>query len=318
MTLTQLRTEVYANSGYASDINPSTDTSYNSGPILTWVINEAQRQIAFWKDPSIGRQLRFRSLLAETYFSSKVIDETLDDAGSTTTAVILPAADIGTQDDRYNGWVIEIGGETRLIVDYVGSTRTATLHTALSSAPSSGDAYTLMKRHFLLLPSTHAWLTSPTGEHISLPATSDIYRAEGNLYEVLKIEDIDDQAVLGKAARTDSIPEYLSTTGGNPREWYRFGNKIYFDLNLDETRYFRMEYYRLPTDMSADSDTPEIPATFEYGIILWGTAWVYRRKQESTDLYATMKEFETFMRARASQYDVEYERESPSLRLEVR
>ena len=111
MTLTNLRQQIYANAGFPSDLNPATDTSYNSGPILTWVVNEAQRQIAFWKDTATGRNLRFRSVLAETYFQSKVVSETLDDAGSTTTAVILPSTDVGSQDDRYNGWVFEAGGD---------------------------------------------------------------------------------------------------------------------------------------------------------------------------------------------------------------
>src|SRR5512146_2397218 len=127
MTLDQLRDQIYANSGFASDLKPDTDTSYNGGPILTWVVNEAQRQIAFWKDPAMGRQIRFRGLLSDAYFKSKVISGTLT-ADGTTTTVVLPAADVGSQDDRYIGWVVTVGGESRLIVDYTGSTLTATLH----------------------------------------------------------------------------------------------------------------------------------------------------------------------------------------------
>ena len=143
MTRAQLMNEIYANSGYATDLNPSTDTSYNGGPILGYVINEAQRQVAFWKDPALGRQIRFRSLIAESYFSSKVISGTIASTGTTTT-VILPSGDVGSQDDRYIGWVLSVGGEMRLIVDYDGATYTATVHSALSSAPTSGDALSLI------------------------------------------------------------------------------------------------------------------------------------------------------------------------------
>lgn len=316
MTLDQIRDSIYWNSGNATDLDPDTDTSWGGGPVLTWVVNEAQRQIATWKDPITQRQVRFRSLLGELYFKAKVISGTLTSTGTTTT-VTLPAADVGDDDDRYNGWILEIGNQMRLVVDYTGSTYTATLHTSLASAPSSGDAYKLYKRFSLLLPSTHAWLANPSGEHISLPATSDIYRAEGNLYEVLKIEDIDNTRVLEKAERTESLPEYLTTTG-DPTKWWRFGNKVYFDVSLDEENYYRMEYYRLPTEMSGATDTPEIPEPFHYALVLWGTAWVYRRKQESSDLYSVTKELETFMRNRVGEFDAEMERESGSMSVRLR
>ena len=313
MTLENIRDQIYANLGNPSDLNPATDTQYSGGPLLTWVANEGQRQLAFWKDPQMSRQLRFRNLLSDLYFTSKVITGTLATTTSTTT-VTFPAADVGSQDDRYNGWTVEIDGELRLIVDYTGSTYTATVHVAFSGAPTAGDTYTLRKRFSLLLPSTHAWVSSPAGEHVSLPVTTDRYRADGNLYEILKVEDIENSRVLEKAERTESYPSYIMTSG-DPTVWWRLGNKLYFDVNVDATNYYRMEYYRLPTDMSATTDEPEIPETFHYGLVLWGTAWGYRRKQESSDTYSVSKELESFMRQRASQYDVEGERETAYMTL---
>lgn len=316
MTLSDIRSQVYANLGNPTDLNPSTDTSYNGGPMLTWVANEAQRQLAFWKDPQMSRQLRFRNLISDVYFTSKLITGTLTSTGTTTT-VVFPSANVGSNDDRYNGWVVEVDNEMRLIVDYTGSTYTATVHKAFSSAPASGDTYKLMKRFSLLLPSTHAWVSSPSGEHITLPSTTDRYRADGNLYEVLKIEDIDNTRVLDKAERTESYPDYINTSG-DPTCWWRLGNKVYFDTNIDATNYYRMEYYRLPTDMSASTDEPEIPEVFHYGLVLWGTQWGYRRKQESSDTYSVGRELVDFMRQRASQYDVESERETNYMTLRVK
>jgi len=317
MTLADIRNQIYWNSGNSTDLNPATDTSYNGGPILTWCCNEAQRQIATWKDPVTGRHTRFRNLVSDLFFKSKVIEGTLTSVGTTTT-VVFPAADVGTQDDRYNGWVVEINSEMKLIVDYVGSTYTATVHDAFSSAPAVDDTYKLMKRFSLLLPSGHDWLSSPTGEHITLPSESDTSRAEGNLYEVLKIEDIDNTRVLDKAERTDSIPEYINSSG-DPTVWWRFGNKLYFDTNVDtDSLWYRMEYYRLPTEMSDATDEPEIPEPYHYAMVLWGTAWVYRRKQESSDLYSVSRELETFMRNRVGEFDSEMERESGYMSVKLR
>lgn len=60
-------------------------------------------------------------------------------AGSTTTAIVLDASASAT-DDEYNGYILIIDGEYRVITDYVGATKTATV-SAFTSAPSSGDGY---------------------------------------------------------------------------------------------------------------------------------------------------------------------------------
>ena len=302
MTLSEIRTELWNNLGKTTELDPSLDTSYNSGPYLTYVANIAQRSVASYK-LSRGRILRFNTLKGDMYFKNTVIEGTLDAAGTTTT-IIFPSGDVGTGDDRYNGWLLEIGGKYRIIVDYVTSTRTGTLHEALTTAPASGDDYNLYKKFSYLLPSGHAWVS----EHIQLPATTDRFLNDGNFLEILKIEDLDQNTKLKKAQRGRSFVT-LNTSTGDPQRWYRYGNKLIFDFAPEDEKWFRMEYYRMPIDMSADTDEPELPEEFHYALVLWGTEWGYRREGESNEKYSTKLDFKEFMEQTILELDIADERE---------
>lgn len=301
MTLELLRNEIWAQIGEPTDLDPSSDEQYSGGPLLTWVANEGQRQVAMWKDQR--GQLRIRSLIAEAFFQWKTIEGTLEDDAPADNQIILPAADVGAHDDRYNGWIVTVGGETKLVTDYVGGTLTATIHEDWDTSPEVDDEYTLYKRFALMVPPTDDWAT----ESISLPVSSTAARAEGNLVEVLKIEDLLAQSTLKRGRHGETYIGSIYDTGV-PGEWVRYGNRILFDRALEDERWFRMEYYRLPTDMAADSDEAEIPGMFHYGIVLWGIEWGMRRSGQSGAKYSTKRDFEDFMRRTKSQYDVSYER----------
>ena len=76
-------------------------------------------------------------------------------AGSTTTSLVLAASE-SSVDDFYNGMLVFIYdgvaiNQSRRIVDYEGSTRTATLDSALvTSAPASGDIYLVINGYDLV------------------------------------------------------------------------------------------------------------------------------------------------------------------------
>ncbi|NJK43737.1 MAG: Ig-like domain-containing protein [Pleurocapsa sp. SU_196_0] len=63
-------------------------------------------------------------------YTQPVMTTTL--AGSTTTNIIFPSGYVFTTDDYYNGWEIAIGGQTRAVVDYIGTTRTAVVSPAFT------------------------------------------------------------------------------------------------------------------------------------------------------------------------------------------
>jgi len=72
---------------------------------------------------------------------------TAQDTGTTSTIILANAA--SAVDDYYNGWYVRITAGTGsgttgyLITDYVGTTRTATVSGTFSSAPDSGNTYSL-------------------------------------------------------------------------------------------------------------------------------------------------------------------------------
>ena len=302
MTLETIANEIWKNLGEIPDLDPATDTSNNGEPMLYHVANLAQRRIASYKNLR-GRIFRLNNLVGEMYFKSTIIEGTLDVNGSTST-VVFPSGDVGAGDDRYNGWIVKVNNTFRVIMDYDASTRTATVHEDFSTAPASGDTYGLYKKFSLLLESDHAW----AGEHITLPAVTDRWRSEGNLLEVLKISDLEDERNLKKATRGKDFVG-IQTSTGDPTRWYRFGNKLYFDYAPEKEKWFKLEYYRLPTEMTLSTDEPEIPEQFHYGIILWGTEWGYRREGESNEKYSTKRDFIEFMEQTISGMDVEDERE---------
>ena len=302
MTLNKIVTEIWNNLGAPSDLDPDSDISNGGSPMLWHVANLAQQRIASYKTLR-GRIFRLNNLTGEMYFKSTIIEGTLDAVGTTTT-IVFPTADVGSGDDRYNGWIVKKGSEYKLIVDYDTSTHTATVHEAFNTVPTSGDTYGLYKKFNLLLDSDHDWVD----EHITLPSESDRWRSEGNLLEVIKISDLDDERNLKKATRGKNFVG-IHTSTGDPTRWYRFGNKLYFNYAPEEEKWFKLEYYRLPTKMELSTYEPEIPEQFQYAIILWGTEWGYRREGESNEKYSTKRDFQEFMEQTISGMDVEDERE---------
>ena len=301
MTLDRIRDDIWEQLGEASDLDPDTDVSYSDGPLLTWVANQGQRALASYRDPVTGHILRMHNLVSDLYFQTGYVDSTLDADAPADNQLTFPAADVGDENDRYNGWIVEAeNGEQRLIVDYVGPTYTATLHKDWDTSPSSGDTYKLYKRFFLLTQAADPW----SSDHIILPVASTRYRAEGNFMELLRIEDTTQAKVLEEAPYDESFVT-SATSRTDPQIWYRFGNRIVMDAGLAEQRWFRMEYYRLPTDMVNAADEPEIPMQFHYGIVLWGIWWGHKRAGEAALAYSTKRDLQDFMRSVKTEDDVQ-------------
>jgi hypothetical protein len=142
----------------------------------------------------------------------------------------------------------------------------------------------------MLVEATHPWAS----EHILLPVVSDRWRTEGNFMEILKLEDISNQQELKRAPRVESYLTNMTSTG-DPLEYFRRGNRIYFDRAPDEQLWFRMEYYRTPTDMAAATDEPEISEQFHYAIALWGMWWGYRRAGDNASAYSCKMDLKDYM-----------------------
>jgi hypothetical protein len=76
----------------------------------------------------------------------------------------------------------------------------------------------------------------------------------------------------------------------------------------DDEKWYRLEYYRTPTDMEDDDDEPDIPEAYHMAIVMWGIWWGYNRKMESSRAYSMKRNFEDAMRSLKTQFDVMNER----------
>ena len=210
------------------DLDPSTDVSLGGGPYLDFVVNEAQTADCLLEGPHDKDGVSLPAVVRGDVLPDGGVDGDVGDqtaAGSTT--VVLDSPLVG-DDDRYNGWVLSVGGETKLVVDFVGASYLTTVHSAWATQPVSGATFTLSKRFMMFGVGTEPWIS----EHVTLPGTATPMRTEGNLMEILKVEDLNGLTELAYMSRTDSSLAQILTVG-TPTQWRRQGNRIVFDVASD-------------------------------------------------------------------------------------
>ncbi len=299
MTLSEIRNSIWDALGKPTDLDPATDVQYIGGPLLNFIVNEGQRQIAFWKDPVKQTMVRIHSLTGSLNYSSSVVAGVVATANNTVPPYSITVTGLGIEDDRYNDWLIVINNEARYVVDFVGATGVCYINEAFSTAPEADDVVALYKNFDLLLPSTHAWVT----DHIELPVTTDIYRADGNLFEVLSVVNLTNGSEL---SRSDQIEKFSGTlmNYGDPASWNLYGNKIIYNQAVDSTIWLKLEYYRYPMAMTLADDVPEIPEVYHYGIVLWGIWHGLIRTREASMSQLAWNNLVAFMRSTYAQSSI--------------
>jgi hypothetical protein len=307
MTLDEIRDRIWDNLGKPTDLDPDTDTQFTGAvPLLTWYANEGQRQIAFWRDPYSGRRLRFNSLKASLNYRSHTQEDTVAAVSNSDFPYYIDLTSADTNDDQFNDWLLVIGAEAKIIADYDGTNRRCYIHDAFASDPSVSDTAYLYKNFDFLLPSTHDWIA----DHIELPSETDIYRADGNLFEVLSIADLTNGRELRKMPDNEKFLSSI-TSYGDPTSWLRYSNKIIYDYAVDSDIWFKMEYYRSPKEMAhatSTTDIPELPEIFHYAIVLWGTWHGLKRTGEVTAAKVVWSDLVNYMRSTVLPRDVEADR----------
>jgi len=290
MTLAEYQVEIYEMTGEQGDLYDVDTTTYDAK--LTTAINEGIRTVATWKDPQTGKAMRYPKVADVATFQAYYTSGDLTDDGSTSTVVLPTGA--STANDAYNGWSIKVGSEERLIVDYVGATLTATVTPVFGTAPADEDEYSLSKNFIQLLPATDALIafhyTKPTGMIIPL-----------------QLLNLSDKMLLERAPRVEN---YVTTRHlqSSPTEFYFQDDQLIFNSAFDDEYWYEMEYTRLPAELSASTDEPELPEAFHYGVVLWGRWWGYARVQAHPEAYAAKQDFIDFMRQRTGVYHFEGDR----------
>jgi len=281
MTLTEARDDLYGIVSKNSELDPSTPTG---AEILDRYLNRAYKTVLSWKGPRGA--LRFPASRATLLFQAPVYTGTAS-AGSSTTLTI-PTSGLITSDDYYVEWVLKItsgtgSGQARLVVGWDGTGGVATVHKAFETTPDATSVFLLTKRFMPILES------GDTGE-----ADAILLDPEDTFRGVLKITSLEDGADLVLAEGTENFSGALTETG-TPGEFFVEGERVYFNLAPDETRWYRLEYARTPASLSDGAEEFSLPAPWDQAIILLARWWVLVRYGEVEDAYSAKRDYQEFL-----------------------
>jgi hypothetical protein len=304
MTVEDLVVEVFELIGESSDLEiytPGTTTvslsMVGTIKILKW-INRAYKRIVNWKFPN-GSQVRFPIQSGELFFKTLVISGTV--ASSPTSSTVTLDTMVSWEDDRYNGYIIEITaglgvGQVRLIVDF-GTPRTATVDRVWDTAPDGTSTYSLYKREYFFREP----LAFDAGDNIMLSPVTQIAA-------ILKISDPSGSFDLQQGGRLENYAGSL-LVHGNPTSYLPLGASIVFDVAPDTEKWYRLEYSKIPNDLTVLTDRPLIPESFHEALLLYAQWIALRRSQEWGGAYATKKDIEDIMSSLKSSLEMAFERE---------
>lgn len=141
---------------------------------------------------SAGKKLR------QVNASVSFVEASINDASATTTSFITDLT--SSTDNFYNQTTIvftsgSLAGQTRIVSDYNGSTKTVTLSEALTSAPANGDSFQIISTHTHTISDISSGVWSETTRTLSNPAGLKKNEAVSNFNFVLV--DSSDTPVTG-------------------------------------------------------------------------------------------------------------------------
>lgn len=288
MTVEDMLVEIWEAIGEPTDLDPYTSgsidiTTDGAVQMLRW-INTAYRKIANWRFKD-GTFLRFGTQRATVNFQMP-LESGFCQSGSTTVAV-LPSA-FATADDFYNDWLIQVesgsaADEKRYIVDYAGATQVATVNRAFSEAVDTSSYVEIVKRFVEFVESS-----GPTAS-VNVPIDPI-----NTFVQAIRVTDLED---LDRLSLADQVENYAGDfeSGGTPEQYYFDGRKIYFDIAVDDSRWYKVDYVREVQDLSAAADEPDIPERWHEAVLLRAIWWGQRRNQDFKDAYATKRDLVDFM-----------------------
>lgn len=282
MTVSEQLVDVYESLGELDQLNiygsdgVTVDLSTSGATKILSALNSAQYAIATWRDDAKMRAIRLRTFYQEQYGQITTSTGTCPSEGTTST-VQLAAADQGEVDNYYQGWVVETGDESRLVVASDGTT--VTVGRPFSQAPASGATYLLTRR----------WL--------------DVTMT-GGVEDVMRVTDLTADVELDRGERADFFRSTMAEVG-DPSGWFRSGTRLYLDRAPDDDRYFLIQLYRLPTSLTALDDESELPVQFHRGMVLWVLGyWGFAREFEPAMAYSFQRKFTDFMKETMTEYEL--------------
>lgn len=102
----------------------------------------------------------------------------------------------------------------------------------------------------------------------------------------------DEENFMGSRDFFDEYPNSGAFDNNVPHKWTEYGGLVYFNLPINKDFDYKIWYYRIATQMTNDTDVPDVPETFREILELWAD---YRAEKYrgNHDVAATYKqEFE--------------------------
>lgn len=81
----------------------------------------------------------------------------------------------------------------------------------------------------------------------------------------------------------DVYPAPDNLSNSQPIFWTEYGNKIYFNCPSDLAYLVRQHYQKIPTELTGDSDVPELPLLFREAIVL-GASYRCEEERQNYDI----------------------------------
>lgn len=84
------------------------------------------------------------------------------------------------------------------------------------------------------------------------------------------------------------FPAPDTQTSSQPVHWTEYGDQIYFNAPVDKAYKLRQLYYKIPTELTADADVPELPRNFREIIVL-GAAYRCEEERGNYDIAGVLQ-----------------------------
>lgn len=297
MTTQDIIEEVFETLGEPTDLeinatpgDPSTFSIALAGSQrILRVVNQALVRIANWRYRD-GRILRMRPLYSQMLWKNAG-PLVVTASGGTASTVEFPAF-TNPVTDQFAGWWAEITdgtgvGQKRMVISdtSAGGTTTANVASDWGTNPDATSKITFRKNFAALVSPSLAG--DVYGYHVKLdPAVG--------VGDILRIRDVVDNVDLGRSYVGETY------TGGSmevgiPAEFAMYGNRIVFDVSVDESRSYELLYYRNPIAVAAGADVPEIPVAFHDAITLYAIHKLQLRAQDYDGQYVTKRNLSDMM-----------------------
>lgn len=86
----------------------------------------------------------------------------------------------------------------------------------------------------------------------------------------------------------NTFPAPDTQDNAQPSFWTEYGDQIYFNCPVDKAYTLRQYYQKIPTELSGDTDVPELPVNFREAIIL-GAAYRCEEERGNFDIAAVLQ-----------------------------